>query len=155
MTIMNHTQLASDADAAIVDLAPSAVYAKGHIPRASFVIRSRFSTDLSALPGRGPIVLTSPDGTLAAFAAADAAAACRRPIRVLAGGTAGWVNAGLPLDRHANRWISPAVDLYKRPYEGTDNEGEAMQRYIEWELQLVSQIANDGVSNFHVVGPKE
>lgn len=149
-------QLASDADAAIVDLAPSAVYARGHIPRASFVIRSRFSTDLAGLPGRGPIVLTSADGTLAAFAAADAAAASRRPIRVLAGGTAAWVKAGLPLDRDQDRWISPAIDLYKRPYdEETDKRVEAMQRYIEWELQLVSQIANDGVSNFHVVRPQE
>jgi rhodanese-related sulfurtransferase len=143
-------QVASAADAAIVDLATSAAYQRGHIPGASFVIRSRFSQDVPSLPGRGPIVLTSPDGALAAFAAADAAAVSPRPVHVLSGGTAAWIKAGLKLVREDPRWVSPAVDLYKRPYEGTDNPSEAMQRYIEWELQLVAQLANDGVSRFHV-----
>ncbi|RAI43917.1 rhodanese-like domain-containing protein [Rhodoplanes roseus] len=42
---------------------------------------------------------------------------------------------------------------YKRPYEGTDNPRAAMQAYIDWELGLVAQLANDGVANFRVVRP--
>lgn len=42
---------------------------------------------------------------------------------------------------------------YKRPYEGTDNPRAAMQAYIDWELQLVAQIANDGIADFRVVRP--
>src|SRR5262249_27223448 len=98
-------QLASMTDAGIIYDAPSSSYKYEHIPGASFLIRSRFSTDLASVPGRGPIVLTSPDGVLAAFASADAAAVSRRPIRVLSGGTLAWVKAGLPIAREDERWI--------------------------------------------------
>jgi hypothetical protein len=70
---------------------------------------------------------------------------------VLIGGTAAWAAAGQPLERDPQHWVSPPDDVYKRPYEGTDNAREAMQAYIDWELQLVAQLANDGVSNFRVV----
>jgi hypothetical protein len=50
--------------------------------------------------------------------------------------------------------VSPAVNRYRRPYEGTDNAREKMQDYINWELQLVQQIGTDGVSRFRVVCPQ-
>ena len=144
-------------NAEIVDLASSAEYAKGHIPRASFVLRSRFAEDLPRLdkdgPARRPLVLTSPDGVLARYAAAEAAAASGRPVYVLTGGTNAWVAAGFPVEQDACDWVSPAIDRYRRPYEGTDNSRDAMQAYIDWELQLVAQLAVDGVSRFRVVTP--
>jgi hypothetical protein len=70
---------------------------------------------------------------------------------VLEGGTDGWVSSGGPLTADDPHWLSPPVDVYKRPYEGTDNARAAMQAYIDWELELVAQLANDGISNFHVV----
>ncbi len=79
----------------------------GHIPGAHFVLRSRFAEDLPRLPGSGPITLTSPDGATAAFAADAAAAAGARPVRLLAGGTAAWIAAGLPLERDPCHWLSP------------------------------------------------
>jgi rhodanese-related sulfurtransferase len=133
----------------IVDLAPSPQYLRGHIPGAHFAIRSRFALDLPELGGTGAIVLTSPDGFLAAFASAEAALATRRPIKVLDGGTKAWVEAGQPLEQ-APHWVSPQIDVYKRPYEGTDNAVKAMEDYITWELQLVAQLANDGVCRFRV-----
>jgi 3-mercaptopyruvate sulfurtransferase SseA len=72
-------------------------------------------------------------------------------VRVLAGGTRAWTAAGHQLERNSSSLISTADDVYKRPYEGTDNAAAAMQAYIDWELQLVAQLANDSVSNFHVV----
>ena len=144
-------ELRAAGDAAIVDLATSPAYRKGHIPGARFVVPSRFAADLAALPGSGPIVLTSPDGAVAEYLAADVASFTPRPVRVLTGGTEAWAAAGHPLERDRHHWLSPAEDVYKRPYEGTDNAREAMQAYIDWELQLVAQLANDGVSNFHVV----
>ena len=145
--------LRADRDATLVDLATSPAYRGGHIPGARFVVPSRFATDLAlaAHAGTGSIVLTSPDGAVAEYLAADAAAFTSRPLRVLAGGTAAWAAAGQPLERDAHHWVSPPDDVYKRPYEGTDNAREAMQAYIDWELQLVAQLANDGVSNFRVV----
>ncbi len=136
---------------AIVDLSRSPAYTAGHIPGAHFVLASRFGEDLAKMPGDGAIVLTSQDGAEACFALSDAIAATTRTVRVLAGGTRAWTAAGRQLERHGSSFISAADDVYKRPYEGTDNATEAMQAYIDWELQLVAQLANDSVSNFHVV----
>ena len=135
----------------IVDLTRSPAYQAGHIPGAHFVLASRFAADLPRLPGDGGIVLTSEDGAEALLALADAQAATRRGIRVLSGGTRAWITSGRQLETDRHSWISVADDVYKRPYEGTDNASDAMQAYIDWELQLVAQLANDSVSNFHVV----
>jgi rhodanese-related sulfurtransferase len=147
-------QLAAQ-EAVVVDVGPSAEYLKGHVPGAHFVLRSRFA---DALPGvlqsNRPLVLTSPDGELARFAASDAADVVDGPVLVLAGGTAAWSAAGLPLESSIHSWVSPPIDRYKRPYEGTDNAREEMKGYIDWELQLVQQMAADGISRFRVVTPK-
>jgi rhodanese-related sulfurtransferase len=135
----------------IVDLSRSPTYAAGHIPGAHFVLASRFAEDLAKLRGNGAIVLTSGDGAEAHFALADALAATDRSVRVLSGGTRAWAASGHQLVREPLSFISTPDDVYKRPYEGTDNATEAMQAYIDWELQLVAQLANDSVSNFHVV----
>jgi rhodanese-related sulfurtransferase len=134
----------------IVDLANSRDYLRGHIPGAQFLLRSRIEADIPRLGGTGPIVLTSPDGDLAAHAWGEVRAVTPRDVLVLSGGSLGWLAAGLALTQEP-RWLSTPNDLYRRPYEGTDHAAAAMQAYIDWELQLVAQLANDGVSNFHVV----
>jgi rhodanese-related sulfurtransferase len=143
--------LARLANATIVDLAPSPAYRRGHIPGAWFIAGARLCQDLATLSGQGPIVLTSPDGEVAFDNFADARAATRRPILALTGGTQAWTAAGSALQDDAYYWASQPDDVYKRPYEGTDNAREAMQAYLDWKLQLVAQLANDGVSLFHVV----
>ncbi len=135
----------------IVDLARSPTYAAGHIPDAHFVLASRFAEDLPRLPGDGPIVLTSADGDEALFARADATTSTRRKVAVLRGGTRAWTEGNRPLERDRRSLISRSDDVYKRPYEGTDNAAAAMQAYIDWELHLVAQLANDSVCNFHVI----
>ncbi len=135
--------------AIIVDLGPSPVYRRNHIPGAWFVAGTNLA-DLSALP-EGPIVLTSHDGRLAAAHAPDVAASTARPVYWLRGGNAAWQASGRPIGAEAPRFVREPDDVYKRPYEGTDNPREPMQEYIEWELQLVAQLANDGISRFHVV----
>jgi rhodanese-related sulfurtransferase len=141
-------------EAVVVDVGSSAEYLKGHIPGAKFVLRSEFAGVLPELAAAGrPLVLTSPDGVLARYAATDAADAIDRPVRVLSGGTAAWTVAGLPLESAIHQWVSPPIDRYKRPYEGTDNARDAMRAYIDWELQLVAQMAADGISRFRVVAP--
>jgi rhodanese-related sulfurtransferase len=147
-------QLAAQ-EAIVVDVGPSAEYLEGHVPGAHFVLRSRFA---EALPNihraNRPLVLTSPDGVLARYAARDAADVVDGPVDVLAGGTAAWSAAGLPLESHVHSWVSPPIDRYQRPYEGTENPRETMQGYINWELQLVQQMESDGISRFRVVSPE-
>ena len=133
----------------IIDLGPSPLYRAGHIPGAWFLAGSQFG-DLANIPGTAPLVITSADGHLAAAHAADIAAATQRQVLWLQGGNKSFTEAGYTLVT-APGWASAPEDVYKRPYEGTDNQEAAMQAYIDWELQLVAQLANDGVSNFHVV----
>jgi rhodanese-related sulfurtransferase len=133
----------------ILDLARSPIYRKGHIPGAQFVTRARLDEDLA--DRSGDVVLTSPDGDLAHFAMADAPLADMPGARILSGGTAAWQAAGYGLTSDDCVWLSPPNDVYKRPYEGTDNAAEAMQAYLDWEFGLVAQLANDGICNFRVV----
>ncbi|KAL5335312.1 Rhodanese-like domain-containing protein [Aspergillus crustosus] len=135
---------------AIVDLARSPSYRKGHIPGAWFTSGPELARDLKAIPGNGPIILTSPDGNIAAANIKDASKAVSREVLYLAGGTAAWVAAGHELETES-RWLSEPIDVYKRPYEGTDNARKNMQGYLDWEYGLVAQLANDGVAGFHVV----
>src|SRR6516162_4405815 len=82
--------------AAVVDLAPSRHHRQGHLPGAWFAFRARLVEALEKLPADGDLVLTSKDGTIARFAAAELR--IRRPVKVLAGGTAAWKAAGLPVE---------------------------------------------------------
>lgn len=134
----------------VIDLARSTVYSKGHIPGAYFASGPNLARDINEAPGSGPLILTSPNGDVAAANLEQAQAATSRKVHWLEGGTAAWANAGRPMETEG-RWLSEPVDVYKRPYEGTDNARANMQAYIDWELQLVAQLANDGVSRFHVV----
>ncbi|KAJ5112780.1 hypothetical protein N7532_000825 [Penicillium argentinense] len=145
-------ELQSLSDVTIVDLARSPVYRKGHIPGAWFASGPELVHDLKTIPGDGPIVLTSPDGQLAAANVDEARDHLpSRQLLYLTGGTAAWVSHGLALSSDDSRWLSSPIDVYQRPYEGTSNAREAMQGYLDWEYGLVAQLANDGVSCFHVV----
>ncbi|OKL61891.1 hypothetical protein UA08_02831 [Talaromyces atroroseus] len=136
--------------ATVVDLARSSSYRKGHIPGAWFASGPELVRDLTAVTGDGPIVLTSPDGNIAAMNVEHARNSVSRQVLYLAGGTAAWVAAGHPLETQS-RWLSKPIDVYKRPYEGTSNARKDMQGYLDWEYGLVAQLANDGVACFHVV----
>lgn len=140
-------------DATVVDLARSPVYRKGHIPGAWFASGPELARDLNLVPGTGPIVLTSPDGNIAAANVEYARKAIANPARdilYLTGGTAAWKAAGESLETE-EQWLSEPIDVYKRPYEGTENAAKDMQGYIDWEHGLVAQVANDGIACFHVV----
>ena len=108
-------------------------------------------------PPAGRIVVTGGAGevaqALAGFAAADLATLTGRPVAVLAGGTAAWAAAGRPLASGDAGALSPRIDRYRRPYEGTDAPRAAMQAYLDWEFGLVAQLARDGTHGFRVLGP--
>jgi rhodanese-related sulfurtransferase len=139
--------------ALLLDLASSVQFRQGHIPGASFVMRGRLLADLDESARARPILLASPDGRLAAIGAAEVEALTGRPPRVLGGGTAAWVAAGGALESGFAPAMSPAEDVYRRPYEGIDNPREAMQAYFDWEYGLVAQLERDGSHGFFVLAP--
>lgn len=139
-------ELLAESEAVVLDLAPSPLYRAGHLPGAQFVIRSQMATVGPTLPP-GLLVLTSPDGALARYAAPELGAVTGRSVAVLDGGTAAFAAAGNRLETGGKNLPQ---DVYKRPYEGTDSTRETMQAYIDWELKLVDQIKRDGIANFQV-----
>lgn len=149
ITVSDLTQLKEEPT--IIDLARSPKYRKGHIPGAWHASGPELARDVQQVGGNGPIVLTSPDGHVAAINAEYARHGTSRQVYYLLGGTEAWVSAGRPLQTDIAKWLSEPIDIYDRPYEGTSSTREAMEGYIEWEHQLVAQLANDGVSCFHVV----
>jgi len=139
------TALADRQNVLIVDLAPSRVHRAGHIPGARFAIRASLAATLSGHTSEH-VVLTSPDGALARLAAADIPG-----VTVLAGGTAAWQQAGFPIETGLLDPLAPPTDIYKRPYEGTDNAHAAMQAYLDWEYGLVDQLERDASHGFRVI----
>ncbi|THD60340.1 MAG: thiosulfate sulfurtransferase [Bradyrhizobium sp.] len=138
-------------EATVIDLELSKRYAQGHIPGAWFAIRSRLGAALATLPSRQPIVLTSPDGALAALAAAELQAVASTPVMTLAGGTQAWVQAGLPLETGATRMADQADDIFLSPRERGQNREDAMREYLTWEINLVNDMARDDDHRFRLI----
>jgi rhodanese-related sulfurtransferase len=136
-------------EASVADVGTSREFAAGHVPGSVWAPR----TGLSRMELSGRLVLTSPDGYLAAWAAAD----LRLPgteVVVLAGGTQGWARSGCPVELGPGEMLSPAADVYRRPYEGTGVDPVVMRAYLDWEHGLVAQLGRDGTHGFTVLMPE-
>jgi rhodanese-related sulfurtransferase len=137
----------------VVDVARHAVFKKGHIPGAWYLLRSRLTLDASKLPVAARYVLTSEDGLLAQLVAPELAACIPGEVYVLSGGTRSWKHAGLEMEHGEDNLASPPIDRYDRPYEGTDAPHEAMQAYLDWEFGLIAQLRRDGTHHFQPLVP--
>ncbi|HEY6500001.1 MAG TPA: rhodanese-like domain-containing protein, partial [Streptosporangiaceae bacterium] len=137
-------------EAAVIDVDSSPRFLAGHVPGAAWALRGDLSrAGLAERPGHPEqLVLTSADGMLARFAAAEVRPGPGTPVAVLAGGTAGWAASGRPLQPGPGQMLSPQVDVYRRPYEGTGVDPGAMQAYLDWEYGLVAQLERDGTHGF-------
>jgi rhodanese-related sulfurtransferase len=134
---------------AVVDLARSVAFRAGHIPGALWGIRTRLAALAPRLQGMEQVVVAAPDPALAALAVPELEALTHAPVAVLAGGTAAWAAAGLPLE--ASRADPPddaCVDAWLRPYDRNTGVEAAMRDYLRWEVELVGQIARDGDAPF-------
>jgi len=133
----------------VVDLALSRHHRQGHIPGAWFAIRARLAEALDKLPAAGNLVLTSEDGTIARYAAAELRT--RRPINVLAGGTTAWKAEGLPLETGMGRLAGELDDVSVSARDRPPAERERyMREYLAWEIDLVNQIARDADCRFRL-----
>ncbi len=134
---------------AVLDFASSLEYRRQHIPGAFWALRSRLDEALAAVGADQPLVITSPDGMLAHYVANDLAQ--HQPARralVLEGGTSAWVNAELAVSSGAKHLTTEANDVWYKPYEQASAVREAMQGYLDWEVNLVDQIERDGDAQF-------
>jgi rhodanese-related sulfurtransferase len=134
--------------AVVVDLALSRQHRQGHIPGAWFAVRARLAEALGKLPAAGELVLTSEDGTVARYAAAEIRG--RRPVKVLAGGTAAWKAAGLPLETGMGPLATEPDDVALSARERPADRERYMREYLAWEIDLVNQIARDPDCRFRL-----
>lgn len=135
----------------VLDVTASANHVQRHIPGAWWVLPSQLAQALEQLPPPERFVLTCGSSLLARFVAPHLQALAQRPVFVLSGGTSAWIEAGLPVEQGQQRLVSPRIDRYRRPYEGTDNPRDAMQAYLDWEFGLVAQLGRDGTHGFFVI----
>ena len=135
-------------EAAVVDLALSGRYKRGHVPGAWYAVRARLGRALAKIGSAKPFVFTSEDGVLAHLAACDAATLTGSHVWVLAGGNAAWVAAGFPMTQGMERLADEPDDVWLRAYDLDTGVEAAMNAYLTWEIDLVHQIERDGTMRF-------
>ncbi len=138
----------ADGRTELVDLTRSVAFRAGHIAGARHGVRTRLAALLPGLPAHDVLVLTSEDGMLARFAAAEAAALSDAEVLVLAGGNAAWRATGLPLVAGEDGLEADPVDAHLRAYDCTSNVEAAMQAYLDWEVDLINRLDEDGTLPF-------
>ena len=136
-------RLLKEEEVLLVDLGTSRAYRTGHIAGAWFAIRSRLERTLYRLPKAKKLVLTSEDGRLAAYAAADDLE-FDGEIFALEGGNAAWKEAGYPLSKTGERFADTSDDLVLKPSELTDGRERAMRDYLAGSGDLLEKVTRDG-----------
>lgn len=127
----------------LIDFANSEEFATAHIPGGRFAIRSRLDRSLDQLERGRLIVLTSPDGMLARFAAPQVERHWPDGVKVLESGTAGWKREGLALESGFENPLDPPEDMWHRPTGPLGRGEESMREYISWEVGLLDQITGE------------
>lgn len=150
--------LAKAGGVVVVDLALSKRHKAGHVPGAWFAIRARLAQAVERLPaGTTQLVLTSEDGNWARLAAYELRAAGLAGVpgtpelALLAGGTAAWRTAGLPLEAGIPHPLDEVDDVWFTPRERKGDITQHMSDYLDWEVKLLTQLGQDPDNRFQLV----
>jgi rhodanese-related sulfurtransferase len=138
-----------DAGALFVDLTRSLNYRDNHAEGARWCPREGLSAAI-ARSRADRVVLISADERLARLAAKDLGENGVTASAV-AGGTAAWEAAGLPMAAGMGDPLAEPDDVYMRPYDkdaGREEMERRMNAYLTWEVALVDQIGRDGGISF-------
>ncbi len=141
------------ADSLIVDLADSLSYRDGHIAGAWWAIRSRLEDALTKLPSAKSYIVTSGDGQLARLGAQNLARLTDADVFALDGGTDGWRAAGLAIEEGYTNLAAEREDIFYKPYDREGTVEDAMNQYLDWEIELINQIKRDGTLVFPEFAP--
>lgn len=138
-----------EAGVVLVDLTRSLDYRDNHAEGARWCSREKLGEALRKI-GADRAILIAADERLARLAAADLD--CKGlSAAVVAGGTAAWEAAGLPMAAGMGEPLAVPDDVYMRPYDkeaGREEMERRMNAYLTWEIALVDQIRRDGGISF-------
>jgi len=136
-------------DVLVLDFANSLYYRKQHITGALWAMRTRLDEAVSGIPATAQLVATSSDGLLAHYVADDLKRDYPgRTVVALEGGTRSWIDAGFSTTSGPEHLTTEANDIWYKPYEQASSVRDAMQGYLDWEVNLVAQIKRDGDAHF-------
>lgn len=97
LTTLQATQLINDRNAIVVDVRTPDEFAKGSLPHARNVPAEKIADRQKELKKDKPLILVCATGATAGKVAAQLRASGYNEVYVLAGGLAGWREAGLPI----------------------------------------------------------
>jgi len=147
VSVVEASQHLKAQSAVFIDVSDSLTYRRGHIPGAWFAIRSRLRPDLTPLLENKPVIVVSPDGRFAAYAAKDIQALTTQPVYVLTGGMRAWQAAGLAQVPGFEKLADETDDVWYGPYDFDDLE-QSMNAYLTWEVGLVAQLQKEDRIDF-------
>jgi len=135
---------------AVWDVGPSLDYEKAHIPEAQFALRASLPALLQAAGTPTAILFTSPDGSNAAYAAAEVSREWGIEAYALVGGTQGWQQAGLPVTEHftPQQLLSPFDDDWGSTMRAKTEREQKFRAYLAWESSLGHLIPQDDSVQF-------
>lgn len=123
----------AETDPPVLDVGRSERYRAAHVSGSRWVSRTALEDELAAHPDGDAVVLASPEGVLAAYAAASLAHAGVAEPSVLDGGVAAWERAGHPVEEGDGSIEGRPADTVP----STSEQGEAgMRGYLDWEKDL-------------------
>jgi len=136
---------------ALFDVGPSLFYENAHIPQAQFILRASLSAHFKAQGIPAAIVFTSPDGSNAAYAAADISREFGIETYALKGGTDAWQRAGLPVTDQftPQQLLSPFDDDWGSTMRAKVNREQKFRDYLAWERSLGHLIPQDDSVQFY------
>jgi rhodanese-related sulfurtransferase len=144
------SQLASRlANVRVIDLRASADYRRAHVPGAVWSIRPRLAAVLG--DASKPVVLVADDPNVARLATLDIRESGIADVAVLAGGMAGWQNAGQPVE--ATPETPPDAERIDFVFHTLGrNEGnlDAARAYLKWEIDLTDQLDAQERGSFRI-----
>jgi rhodanese-related sulfurtransferase/predicted metal-dependent enzyme (double-stranded beta helix superfamily) len=138
----------------VIDVGESLGYRKRRIPGAWYAIRSRLGDCLQRFAKDAKLAFVCADGRLSRYAAQDAIALGYPQATFLDGGMAAWNEAGRPTERPQAdgdpKLLTVTEDVWYRPYDRASGVEEAMQQYLNWEVNLLAQLEREPYVRFDV-----
>ncbi len=140
--------------AAVFDVDRRAAFERQHIAGARFAVPDRLAAFVADLPDGQVVLLTSPDGLLPRTVASELAARTGRDVRAIAGGTAAWAAAGLPVEAGDAGVLTGDDDHWYSPYAHRDLQlrDAGFREYLDWELGLVALLEREGQTGIRLLG---
>jgi rhodanese-related sulfurtransferase len=133
----------------VLDLGPSMSFRKAHIPGSRWSMRSRLAS--AAREAGKTTVLVADDAAVARLAATELLESGTKDVRLLDGGIAAWIGAGLPTDASpADPPDAECIDYLFFVHDRHAGNKAAMRQYLAWETGLVGQLDEQERAAFRV-----